>query len=382
MREADEMNQKKKIGRDALISVFVIVSFLTTAFILRSELNTKESPGLLTKISVCLALPYDGIEKIEKYISNRIDPQPDIKLNGEKDDSVLDEPDDPYSDISKAVKKAQTDYDAGLYPDKGKVIEKDMSETKATDTIGNVLIQNATDGERPDFEKMLDNFTSLKIEDKSKPSVLIYHTHTTECYKLLDNGVYSDKWQSRNSAPSLNMVRVGSEMTSVLTEMGFTVIHDENIYDKSYSGAYDRSLETVKKYLKEYPSIKVTLDVHRDAIYADNNERYKPTVNINGEKSAQVMIIAGREEGSITSFPNWEENLAFALALQKYVQNDFPSLMRPIFFARRQYNMDVTPYSLLLEFGTDANTLEEAVRSANHVASALGKLLEDCINEK
>ena len=376
------MNQKKKIGRDALISVFVIVSFLTTAFILRSELNTKESPGLLTKISVCLALPYDGIEKIEKYISNRIDPQPDIKLNGEKDDSVLDEPDDPYSDISKAVKKAQTDYDAGLYPDKGKVIEKDMSETKATDTIGNVLIQNATDGERPDFEKMLDNFTTLKIEDKSKPSVLIYHTHTTECYKLLDNGVYSDKWQSRNSAPSLNMVRVGSEMTSVLTEMGFTVIHDENIYDKSYSGAYDRSLETVKKYLKEYPSIKVTLDVHRDAIYADNNERYKPTVNINGEKSAQVMIIAGREEGSITSFPNWEENLAFALALQKYVQNDFPSLMRPIFFARRQYNMDVTPYSLLLEFGTDANTLEEAVRSANHVASALGKLLEDCINEK
>lgn len=94
------------------------------------------------------------------------------------------------------------------------------------------------------------------------------------------------------------------------------------------------------------------------------------------------MIIAGREEGSITDFPNWEENLAFALALQKSVQDEFESLMRPIFFARRQYNMDVTPYSLLLEFGTDANTLGEAVRSANYVGNALGSLLEECINEE
>ena len=41
--------------------------------------------------------------------------------------------------------------------------------------------------------------------------------------------------------------------------------------------------------------------------------------------------------------------------------------------------MDVTPYSLLLEFGTDANTLGEAVKSANYVGNALGSLLEECI---
>ncbi len=376
------MNQKKSLRKDALISVLAIILFLPTPFILRSELNADESPGAFTRLCAEIAMPYERIENVEKYIINCVLPDADIRLDDPARDNVLDEPEDPYSDISKAEKKAETAYNEGLYPDSGKVIEKDMSETKATDAVGNVLIQNATNGEKPDFEKMAENFTSLEIEDKSQPCVLIYHTHTTECYKLLDNGVYSEKWQSRNSDPALNMIRIGTELTRVLNEKGFTVIHDENIYDSSYSGSYDRSREAVQKYLSEYPSIKVTLDVHRDAIYADNNDRYKPTANINGEKAAQVMIITGREEGSITDFPNWEENLAFALALQKSVQDEFESLMRPIFFARRQYNMDVTPYSLLLEFGTDANTLGEAVRSANYVGNALGSLLEECINEE
>jgi stage II sporulation protein P len=37
--------------------------------------------------------------------------------------------------------------------------------------------------------------------------------------------------------------------------------------------------------------------------------------------------------------------------------------------------MDVTPCSLLLEFGTDANTLEEAVYSAQLIGDALVTML-------
>jgi stage II sporulation protein P len=37
--------------------------------------------------------------------------------------------------------------------------------------------------------------------------------------------------------------------------------------------------------------------------------------------------------------------------------------------------MNVTPCSLLLEFGTDANTLEEAVYSARLIGDSLGVLL-------
>ena len=75
-------------------------------------------------------------------------------------------------------------------------------------------------------------------------------------------------------------------------------------------------------------------------------------------------------------FPTWKENLVFALNLQSQVEEKNAGLMRPVFFCNRKYNMDVTPCSLLLEFGTDANTLEEAVYSAELVGEALAEMLD------
>lgn len=384
---ADSLNRfgSKKISRDGIISALLIISFFVCTAFISAEANQNESMGMLTKLCVFSVFPYSNINSAKNYIKSSVLPdyepesEPLHSSNSEKKEATES---NPYSDILRAVRAAQNDYDDGKYPADGTVKETDMSETKSTDSFGRVMIQNATDTKEVNIQKILENGTSLKLDSKSEPSVLIYHTHTTECYKLLDNGVYSEKWSSRNTDSALNMVRVGDELAKVLTDNGFSVIHDTKIYDTAYSGAYDRSRESVMKYLEEYPSIKVTLDVHRDAIYADDNVRYKPTASINGSKTAQVMIIAGTQEGAITDFPNWEENLSFAVALQNMAEEHFDGLMRPIFFARRQYNMDVTPYSLLLEFGTDANTLTEAVRAANYMGNALSYLLGECIDEK
>ena len=88
------------------------------------------------------------------------------------------------------------------------------------------------------------------------------------------------------------------------------------------------------------------------------------------------MIISGCEGDGVENFPTWKENLVFALNLQSQVEEKNSGLMRPIFFCNRKYNMDVTPCSLLLEFGTDANTLEEAVYSAELVGEALAQMLD------
>jgi len=64
------------------------------------------------------------------------------------------------------------------------------------------------------------------------------------------------------------------------------------------------------------------------------------------------------------------------LHLQNTVEETYEGLMRPIFFCNRKYNMNVTPCSLLLEFGTDANTLEEAVYSASLVGESIAKMLD------
>lgn len=259
----------------------------------------------------------------------------------------------------------------------GTVEEVFFKTSGATDTVNGISIKNATATKTPDFEALMKDGPVLEVTDKSEPLVLIFHTHTTESYLLSDNGVFYEDYETRSFDPAKNMVRVGDEICRVLSENGIGYIHDTNIYDESYDGAYSRSRVTVEKYLEEYPSIQIVLDVHRDAIYYSDTSHCKPTAEIDGKKAAQIMIITGAEEGYITDFPDWEDNLRFALCFQKTAEESFPGLMKPLYFCQRKYNMDTAKCSLLLEIGTDANTLEEALYSANMT----GKILTEIINE-
>lgn len=259
----------------------------------------------------------------------------------------------------------------------GSVNEKFFVDDAATFISGNIAVRNTTEHE-PDFIKLLDEGFETDIKDKTEPTVLIFHTHTTEGYLLSDNGVFYESYKTRSLDPQKSIVRVGDAICEALQNNGIGVIHDTVVYDSSYTGAYSRSREGITKYLEQYPSIKIVLDVHRDAIYSSNTSAIKPTAVINGKKAAQIMIITGIEEGSITDFPDWEKNLSFALGLQKAAQDKYEGLMKPIFFCPRKYNMDITPCSLLLEFGSDTNTLEEAVYSGH----LLGEALSELINER
>lgn len=265
---------------------------------------------------------------------------------------------------------------------KGSVTQEFASSKSATDVIGNVAIRNCTAEQKPDFEALLQKETLIREPQDGEPLVLIYHTHTTESYLCVDDGVFYDSFETRSRDSSKNMVRIGDEICKVLEANSIGYIHDTKIYDESYNGAYSRSRVSVLEYLEKYPSIQIVLDVHRDAVYYSDTKRAKFVAEIDGRKAAQIMIITGAEEGLVTDFPDWEENLTFALKLQKYVQTDFEGLMKPIYFCQRKYNMDVVPYSVLLEFGTDANTLEEAVYSACLFAESLSELIKENMSEK
>lgn len=247
----------------------------------------------------------------------------------------------------------------------------------ATDTVENISIKNATATKKPDFEALIKEGPDLEIKDKSAPTVLIFHTHTTESYLLSDNGVFYKDYKTRNSDSTKNMIRVGNEICRVLEENGIGFIHDTKVYDESYDGAYARSRVSVEKYLKEYPTIQIVLDVHRDAIYYSDTEHAKPTAEIDERKAAQIMIITGAEEGYITDFPNWENNLKFSLLFQKTAEENYEGLMKPVYFCQRKYNMDLGKCSLLLEMGTDANTLDEAMYSGYLAGKVLTEIIEE-----
>lgn len=277
-------------------------------------------------------------------------------------------------DIKKLKNSYKRIYDKS--EKSGAITEKKMGATAKTLKYGSVLVDNKTK-ENISIKNVLSKRPDYKKITKDEPYILIYHTHTTEGYEMIDMGWYSESMNSRTQNKEKNMVRVGDELAKTFEDAGFKVIHDRNIYDESYNGAYERSRVSVLKYLKKYPSIAVTLDVHRDAIHYKGKVKCKPTAIINGKKAAQVMIITGCEGGKVESFPQWQKNLVFSLHLQRNAEDMYPGLMRPVYFSHRKYNMDVTPCSVLLEFGSDANTLEEAVYSARLVGTAMAKQFSD-----
>ena len=91
------------------------------------------------------------------------------------------------------------------------------------------------------------------------------------------------------------MVRVGDEICKVLESRGIGVVHDREIHDEDYNSAYDSSRQSVEKYLEEYPTIEITIDVHRDSITYKDGTKVKPTVEVGGKKAAKMMIISGCE---------------------------------------------------------------------------------------
>ena len=131
----------------------------------------------------------------------------------------------------------------------------------------------------------------------------------------------------------------------------------------------------MQEYLARYPSIRVVLDVHRDAIEDEDGTRVKPVCEIGGESTAQVMVIAGCDNGGSIPLPNWRLNLRLAAAWEAAMEESHPGLTRPVLCGYRFYNQDLTTGSLLIEVGGHANTLDEAIRAGRYAAEGLAKIL-------
>lgn len=277
-------------------------------------------------------------------------------------------------DIKILIEEAEKNFDESEKG--GTIVSQTYGEESATQKQGNVLVKNTT-GRELDIGETLKLEPSLTKPQNGEITVLIFHTHTTETYQLADKTEYLKSFSPRSEDEKQNMIRVGEEIAQQLENAGIGVIHDTNIYDLQYSGAYERSGEAVDEYLRKYPSIQVVIDVHRDAIQTSETTKVKPVTTINGKKAAQIMIISGCEGNGVTDFPDWEYNLRFALRLQKTAEDMYPSLMRPLFFCNRRYNMYKSKCSVLLEMGSDANTLDEATYSGRLMGTVLAELINN-----
>ncbi len=244
------------------------------------------------------------------------------------------------------------------------------SESNVCYPAGAGYIRNYTDLSRAVIDAELAKPLKLAPKADGRVEVLILHTHATESYEGYDADYYDKRNTWRSTDNNKNMVAVGNILEEKLTQAGIGVVHDTAQYDyPSYNGSYDRAAVAIQNYLAEYPDIQLILDVHRDGIQRDENTIVKPYTVINGKKAAQVMILCGTEPDG------WTDNLRTAAAVTDALESACPTLMRPIFLSGGRYNMDLCGGTILLEFGSQANTLEEALYAAELAGDALADYL-------
>lgn len=206
-------------------------------------------------------------------------------------------------------------------------------------------------------------------ETKKGAKVLIFHTHVNEDYKEqgdIESGVG----------------RVGEELCTVLEKKyGIETMHVTDNFLPT-SGAYERMEPVIENILEENPSIQIVIDIHRDSLASGD----KLVTKVNGKDTAKIMFVNGvcmkrdLEDNLIPhkqlSNPYLEDNLAFSLQAQIEGLTYYPNLMRKVYLKSYRYSTHMKPLSLLIEVGTNGNTLEEAVNSAEPIADIISKVLE------
>lgn len=258
-----------------------------------------------------------------------------------------------------------------------RIVERTLVPTNAKGYVtgAGLYLYNRAGAEDLDLAASLAQELTFSLDSAEEgPQILIVHTHTTEAYTPDGEDSYIASDYSRTLDQGQNMIRVGNELERVFTELGLNVLHDTTLHDyPQYNGAYDRSGPTVKNYLSQYPTIKLVLDVHRDALMSDDGTVYKTATTIDGVKAAQVMLVVGT---NLAGGPHsgWRDNLALAVRLQKAMDSLYPTLARPMTLRKAGYNQGLCPGALLVEVGSHGNTLQEALAGARLFARAAGSV--------
>jgi stage II sporulation protein P len=221
--------------------------------------------------------------------------------------------------------------------------------------------------EQLEYDTLMGYDATLK-QDSDNVQILLYHTHSQETYA-----------DSLPNDEETSIVGVGEHLSQILrNRYGYNVLHHYGEYDiESRDYAYSKALEGISKVLEENPSIEVIIDLHRDETNADT----KLVTTIQNKPMAKFMFFNGlcytRELGSLENLPNpyIQDNLSFAFQLQLLADEYYPGITRRIYLKGYRYNMHFRPKSLLIELGSQTNTVEEAMNSCEPIAHIISMVL-------
>lgn len=200
-----------------------------------------------------------------------------------------------------------------------------------------------------------DNEAVATVAQESKRLIGIYSTHSDESYIPTDGAESKEK--------DAGIYDVDEALKNALEERGIEVELDTTTHLPHDAGAYRRSRSTAARLLKSQPA--ALLDIHRDGI-PDPDEYVQ---KIEDEDATKVRLLVGK------SNPNADANRKFAKQIKAAADEMYPDLIKDIYIGKGDYNQELAPRAILLEFGTHTIKKERAIKSTAYMADVLERVL-------
>ena len=139
----------------------------------------------------------------------------------------------------------------------------------------------------------------------------------------------------------------------------------------NYDQSYKASRINLEKIKQTYPSIKIFIDLHRDAL-----KHQQSTTTINEKDYAKVLFVIGKEH------ENYKKNIEFTETINNILKQKYPEITKGILQKEGPgvngiYNQDLSENIILLEVGANENTIEEVTNTLDIIS----QVIKEKINE-
>lgn len=210
---------------------------------------------------------------------------------------------------------------------------------------------------------------STNPQVSTEPLVYIYNTHQTEEYAQNNNEAYTITPTVLVGAYYLQEQLEKLGIKTIVEEASIPEILKENNWN--YTQSYKASRINLEKIKNEYPSIKLFIDFHRDAV-----PKTSSTVTIDGKEYAKILFLIGKEHN------NYLENLEFTTRLNDIVKEKYPTLTKGILQkagvgVNGIYNQDIGKNVILMEVGGNENTIEEVANTIDLIAPLIKEKIDE-----
>lgn len=197
-------------------------------------------------------------------------------------------------------------------------------------------------------------FAAFADEADTKGIICMYSTHSDESYihgdgessLLKDAGIYD----------------VGEALKKRLEEKGIDVTYSHETFLPHDAGAYRRSRSVAAELMEKNPD--ALIDIHRDGVPASQYE-----TEVEGNDISMVRLFVGKSNADAA------ENRAFAKQLKAVADDEYPGLVKDIYIGKGNYNQDLYPRAILLEFGTHKIEKQKAIDATEYMADVLYQTL-------